>query len=139
MARFHTIGQQPSLGSATLVRAVAAPRGKGAPAAPSAAKHGIVSWVLAWGLLTVAMVCAAILWGSSHRLVAASPAQTSVPALSFDAARCAEVAETWQAAGRAADQYRLTQLSEYQADADRLRDKARADGRRYCTGDPLDR
>ena len=149
MARLDTTRYQADLVSLARIRNVVTPRAgvarspdQAPGAAASSARRGIITWALTWGLFSVVLCTAAFLWGnwgSARPAAAAPPVLVLTQSSTYDAVRCAQVAETWQAAGRALDQYRVTQLWEDQADAERLRDQARADGRLYCIGDPIDR
>ena len=135
----HARSQHLDPVSGALRRRIAARRQRAVWTAPASAKRGVVYWVLAWTLSTAAVGGLALLWEEAHPpgLSHAVLATDQVPV--YDAVRCNQVAETWNAAERAAEQYRLTRLWEYRADAERLRQVARADGRLYCNGDPLDR
>ena len=120
-------------------RALAPRPVKAALAAPRSSFITIGAWVAFWLLLSVVLCGVAAFWGSTQAAASPRPVLVSAQGPGYDLVRCARVADTWQAAGVAADQYRVTNDPEYQADAERLRNKARADGRLYCNGDPNDR
>ena len=95
----------------------------------------MVSWLLG----SIVLAVGTVLWQAQAPATPVQARQPIVQTSTYDAVRCEGVARTWGEAGLAADQFRLTGQPEYQADAERLRNQARQDGRLYCTGDPLDR
>jgi hypothetical protein len=116
--------------------------GRGAKRAqhrPRSLKSGIGAWVLSWLLGSIVLAVGAVIWQAQAPATTVQARQPLVRTSTYDAARCDGVTQTWQEAAEAADQFRLTGQQEYQADAERLRNQARRDGRLYCTGDPLDR
>ena len=100
---------------------------------------GISTWVMSWLLGSILLAVGAVLWDARTPFGPPRALQAAVQAPTYDAERCNRVSQTWQDAALAADQFRLTRQPEYQADAERLRNQARQDGRLYCVGDPLDR
>ena len=122
-----------------LPRQLAGSSAKRAQHRPRSLKSGIGAWVLSWLLGSIVLAVGAVLWQAQAPATTVQARQPLVQTSSYDAVRCDGVTQTWQAAAEAADQFRLTHQPEYQADAERLRNQARRDGRLYCVGDPLDR